>query len=506
VLKAILKLGVVHSYDMLEKRRIVFFNYLILFCIAIAFILSIATLYFGFITQLYTSIAGIVLFSLLLILNKRGHVSLSKNTFLILAASLLTVGTFVNLEKGYFVESENLLLPLMALTMFILDGKRKHLSFWIIFGVYLWLKILSLSLQALQDDFHFVLAVINSIIVGIVIYVFLLVFRTMLFRELYRNEQSERRLFSMVDNVPVFLALVDKEGRYILANENYASNFRVDRNKIIGKTRAEVLPEKVFEDQKPFFKLAQQGKSVSFLQDTKLPNGTTISANGKYEPIFDEEGKIEAITICVDDVTPLIKAQEALKVANETKDKLFSIIAHDIKSPLNMFQTFLNVSEQAQMSPKEFFGYQQTLQERLGSLTGTVDELLEWSRMQLGGINAYPEMVNVRDVVNENLDLFDSLIKKKNIAFKVKASRNVSAWIDENHFKVALRNLIHNAIKYTNGGGTVEVLSNQTEKGTIVRVADTGVGMASGTIDSIIKKRYKTHRPALKEKWEPVLG
>ena len=310
----------------------------------------------------------------------------------------------------------------------------------------------------------------------------------------------------MIDNVPVFLALVDREGKYILTNENYALNFRADRNEIIGKNRHEVLPAKVLENQEDFFKRAQMGESVSFLQETKLPNGTTISANGKYEPILNEDGSIEAITICVDDVTPLIKAQEALKVANETKDKLFSIIAHDIKSPLNMFQTFLNVSEQANMSPKEFFGYQQTLQERLDSLTGTVDELLEWSRMQLGGINAYPAMVNVRDIVNENIDLFDSLIKKKNIEFKVSASSDVSAWIDENHFKVALRNLIHNAIKYTNGGGTVEVLSNKTDKGTIVRVADTGVGMASGTVDSIIRKEIQDSQAGTEREMGTGLG
>ena len=394
----------------------------------------------------------------------------------------------------------------MAITMFILDGKRKHFSFWIVFTIYMWLKTISLQSEGATDSFHFLLTVINSVIVGIVIYVFLLAFRNILVKVLDKNEQTERRLFSMIDNVPVFLALVDREGNYILANENYATNFRVSRDEIIGKNRREILPAKVLENQKGFFEKAQNGEAISFLQETRLPNGTTISANGKYEPILSETGEVEAITICVDDVTPLIKAQEALKVANETKDKLFSIIAHDIKSPLNMFQTFLNVSEQADMSPKEFFSYQNTLQERLYSLTGTVDELLEWSRMQLGGINAYPAIVNVFDVVNENVDLFDSLIKKKNIEFKVSTPSDVSAWIDENHFKVALRNLIHNAIKYTNGGGIVEVHTNQTDQETVVRVADSGVGMDSNTIDSIIKKEIQDSQAGTEREMGTGLG
>ena len=101
----------------------------------------------------------------------------------------------------------------------------------------------------------------------------------------------------------------------------------------------------MIEDQKRNFERARSGESVSFLQETKLPNGTTISANGKYEPVFNEDGGVESIAICVDDVTPMVKTQEALKVANETKDKLFSIVAHDIRSPLNMFQTFLIILE-----------------------------------------------------------------------------------------------------------------------------------------------------------------
>ena len=245
---------------------------------------------------------------------------------------------------------------------------------------------------------------------------------------------------------------------------------------------------------------------MTFLQETKLPNGAVISANGKYEPILNDDGTVKAITICVDDVSALMKAQEELKEANETKDKLFSIIAHDIRSPLNMFETFLNMSKEAKMSAEEFFEYQGILRDRLGSLTTTVNELLEWSRMQLGGINSYPQTVNVCDIVNENVGLFDSIIKKKKIHFKVETSCDVCAWIDENHFKVAIRNLIHNAIKFTNGGGSVEVNSNQTNSQTIVRIMDTGVGMNAATIDRIIKKEIHDSQAGTEKELGTGLG
>lgn len=453
--------------------------------------LTVVTAIFGYLTQSLLCLIAMAMITISLLLNKVGQVGISRFVFLFLTNIGVVIGTFINLERGLFVESENMLLAVMAVTMFLLDGKQKHFAYWLTFGVFLSLKVFAFNYAGISYGFYFALGIINNCVVGIVVYAFLVAFRSILMKALDRNEQQERRSISMIDNVPVFLALVDPEGNYILANENYANNFQVDKETIIGKNREEVLPKKVLDNQRVYFEKAVKGEAVSFLQETQLPNGTIISANGKYEPIFNQNGEVESITICVDDVTPLIKAQEALKVANETKDKLFSIVAHDIRSPLNMFQTFLNVSEQTEMTSKDFFEYQEMLKQRLSALTGTVDELLEWSRMQLGGINAYPAMVNVSEVVNENLDLFDSLIKKKNIDFKVNTPANIAAFIDENHFKVALRNLIHNAIKYTNGGGSVKVQTDQTDDVTIVSIADSGVGMDSATIDSIIKKEIQ---------------
>lgn len=490
-MKDILRAGISYASDPLDKRRLVFFNYLILFCVLIAGLLSGITAIFGFATQAVICLIASALLTTPLVLNKFGYISFSKFMYLTLAIILVTIGTFINLEKGFYVESENMLLALMAISMFLIDGWKRNPTFWTIFAAFLFLKIASLEYEGTAEGFYLALAIINNSIVGIVLFAFLAAFRNILVRALDRNVQHERRLFSMIDNVPVFLALVDTDGSYILANQKYAENFQIDKRTIVGKTRTDILPGKIIEDQKENFARALKGESVPFLQETQLPSGVVISANGKYEPVFNDNGEVESITICVDDVTPLVKAQQALQVANETKDKLFSIVAHDIRSPLNMFQTFLNVSEQSNMSMEDFFTHQQTLKERLSSLTGTVDELLEWSRMQLGGINAYPAQVNVSDVVGENIDLFNPLIKKKNIDLQVNTPADASAWIDENHFKVALRNLIHNAIKYTNGGGSVHVQTDLTDTATKVSIIDTGIGMNSATIDSIIKKEIQ---------------
>jgi len=491
ILNSILKTGVRHTNDSLGMRRVVFFNYLLVFCIVVTVFLSLLSSSFNFTSMAIMCFLGTLLYGISLIFNRQGYFEVSKYIFLVSSLALISIGTYINVNETLLVEAENMLIVVMAVCMFIFDGKRKHIVYWLVFGSFIFIKHQILIQSQNPEPLNYILGIANNVIVGLILYGFLTACRSILIGALDKNERQEERLYSLVDNVPVFLAMVDVDGNYTLANENYASNFRIDRREIIGKNRREVLPKKLIRNQQKYFERARKGEAVSFMREIHLPSGVSISARGKYEPIVDETGKVEAITICVDDVTSLIKTQEALKEANETKDKLFSIIAHDIKSPLNMFETFLNMSEESKMSAEDFFGYQKMLRERLGSLTGTVNELLEWSRMQLGGISAYPEMVNISAIVKDNQDLFDSLIKKKSIQFEVHTPQGVVAWVDENHFKVVLRNLIHNAIKFTGGGGKIEVTAEQVDGETLVSVADTGVGMSSDQVDSIIKKEIQ---------------
>ena len=302
------------------------------------------------------------------------------------------------------------------------------------------------------------------------------------------------------------MAMVDKEGAYILANRNYANRFGFEPCELVSLSRKQVLSVHIFEKHRQMFQQALGGESISYLEEVKLPDGTTMSANGKYEPQFNNKGKVESITICVDDVSELIHTQKALKEANATKDRLFSIIAHDIKNPLNLFQGLLSLKNNDSITNEEFNDYQEVVQSRLSGLVKTVDELLEWSRMQLGGINAYPSKVNVNSVVKENVDLFEALIKRKSLVFDVETSPDLEVWIDLNHFKVALRNLIHNAIKFTSKGGTVKVIGSQNDSEAIISVVDSGIGMSAERIDSVIRKEIQKSKAGTDKEMGTGLG
>ncbi len=496
-----------YAQSPLDKRRVALFNYLIVFCVCTSFILGLITLSFGLIVQPVLCLIACLLLSLSLLFNSQGKISFSKGYFIFIGVAMIVGAVLVYVEEGTYVDTENMLYAAMAISMFMVDGVKKHFAYWFIFACFLTLKVIILNSQGLEFGNTYGLIIVNNLVVASILYLFLYVFRSILIKAFDRSDQQEQTLRSLLDNAPLLMALVDKEGNFILANNNYASRFGYTRRDIIGRNRKEVLSSHIFEKHEPMFQdVLKTKKQVSFLEETNLPDGSVISANGKYEPILNVDGEIESVAICVDDVSELVRAHKALKVANETKDKLFSIIAHDIKSPLNLFHSILNLNHDDVISKEQFIEYQNSLKQRLGSLTSTVDELLEWARMQLGGINAYPAKVNISEVVHENADLFHTLIKRKNIDFKIDTPKDMEAWIDENHFKVALRNLIHNAIKYTNGGGSVQVISDQNESETTVSIVDSGVGMSSERIQSIINKEIQKSKAGTDQELGAGLG
>ena len=313
----------------------------------------------------------------------------------------------------------------------------------------------------------------------------------MLLRAVERTNQHEETLYSLLDNVPVYMALVNKAGTYKIANAHYANLFRVEKDEIIGKRRDKVLPENILKAHHNYFQKAMEGESVSFLERTNLPNGEFMYSKGKYVPILDDKGKVESLSIYVVDVSDLIEAENSLRRASETKDKLFSIIAHDIRSPLNLFQSILNISGDELISKEEFLKYQKELQERLSSLRMTLDELLDWARMQMGGINAYPSEVDVNEVVRENADLYKTLIEGKKIKFVTKLNCTIDGWMDENHLQAAVRNLLHNALKYTDPEGEVTIETSEDDDSVLVEIIDTGAGMSQDVVDSIMKKEIQ---------------
>ncbi len=179
---------------------------------------------------------------------------------------------------------------------------------------------------------------------------------------------------------------------------------------------------------------------------------------------------------------------EQLTEANNSKDKLFAILGHDLRSPVASLEGFLNLMQMGVISTDEFQTHLPVFYSNVKNVQNTLDNLLQWSISQMNGINAQPVQVNTQQIIGENINLFTAVAKAKNITFVANVPGGVFVWADENHFRLLLRNLINNAIKFTPEGGQIKVATQQRLTSLEISITDNGVGMTGEQTAKLFQK------------------
>lgn len=185
----------------------------------------------------------------------------------------------------------------------------------------------------------------------------------------------------------------------------------------------------------------------------------------------------------------LNKKNKALTELNATKDKLFSIIAHDLRGP---FQGILNCSRLLsekidQADIPELKKYVETLQESSHSTHSLLENLLDWARSQSRDIRFEPVTFNLNHLLRENIQLVKGNAKKKDITVSLEEQANVNAFADMNMTATVMRNLINNAVKFTYEKGSINISLSKDDKWAKVVICDTGTGMDQTTLDNLFK-------------------
>ena len=203
--------------------------------------------------------------------------------------------------------------------------------------------------------------------------------------------------------------------------------------------------------------------------------------------------------------------RENLEKTNAEKDKFFSIIAHDLKSPFSGFigLTQIMVDDIEDISLTEMKEFSKTMQSSATNLYKLLENLLEWARMQRGLIEFSPQESNLKSIIDQNLEFAAGAAKNKDIELISHIPETTSIYADLPILNTVIRNLISNAIKFTPRGGTVEVGTidtNNDHKTTevCVYIKDNGLGMNEDTLGKLFKIDQKVSRPGTEN--EPSTG
>lgn len=311
-------------------------------------------------------------------------------------------------------------------------------------------------------------------------------------KELVKSEEKYRTIISEMDQgLALHEIIQDNEGKvidyvFLEVNPSFEKITGLMKRDIIGKTVKEVLPNIEGYWIETYGKVALTGTPMHYVNYSKELD--------KYFSVYAFSPGKNRFAVMVTDITRRTKEEkiiqrqnEELKEVNAAKDKLFSIIAHDLRGPFAGFLGLLEglAEDIDNFEKEEIIHTAEIMYKNARKIFELLNNLLEWSRLQLGKIEYSPELINLFLIIEEMSELFRPVLVKKNIVFNNNIGPETFVMWDKNMLSTVLRNLISNAVKFTNKGGNIAVKAAYSGEGVEISISDTGIGIPENVLPGL---------------------
>ncbi len=302
------------------------------------------------------------------------------------------------------------------------------------------------------------------------------------------NETKDRKLFLKIYNslAGFYYKQGDYKSAYLYKDQYSVLNDSVNNNKMLQDMAKMNAIYNTFKDQ----------TTIINLQKENISHSKELMQEKNKRVLFYIVG-LSFLTIIIILLTlflyrrrtanKLKKQNIELNNLNATKDKFFSIIAHDLKSPFNSllgFSEMLALHAETQ-NTEQVVEYSNIIHNSTKKLFNLVENLLQWSKAQLGTTKYSPEQTDVYLLANNIISLLRLNAEEKDIVISSKMSRDIVGWVDENLFNTVMRNLLSNAIKFSRVGSMIQVTGVREGDMMRISVADTGVGIRSENLEKL---------------------
>jgi len=244
-----------------------------------------------------------------------------------------------------------------------------------------------------------------------------------------------------------------------------------------------------FEELEHTKNCAEEGKIEfqSLSEKYKEMNQKLNAINQEYASLLEEQKQnIEEITVLNES---LVEKNETLDELNATKDKFFSIIAHDLKNPFNSLLGFtrLLIKNAHKYTPEKVLEFAQMMNDTTKETYSLLENLLEWSRLQRGTLTPTFNTIKPSEVIHQAISLCKQMSNSKQIELQLDMLCDEHISADNEMLKTVLRNLLTNAIKFTNHSGRVCIETQKEGKNILFIVSDNGIGIEPEHIGTLFK-------------------
>ncbi|MEM6298472.1 MAG: hybrid sensor histidine kinase/response regulator, partial [Bacteroidota bacterium] len=175
----------------------------------------------------------------------------------------------------------------------------------------------------------------------------------------------------------------------------------------------------------------------------------------------------------------IFQQKEELEKLNTLKNKMLSILSHDLRSPLNSLKGILHLFEHNALSESELKEYFSKVDVQVGNVTEFLGNLLIWSKNQLQGTKVVPKRVSIAAIVSETIQLLEPMAHAKEIKIQADKLNDCSLMADNEALKIVIRNIVSNAIKFSHKSGVIEITSDVKDDEVTIYIQDSGVGISA---------------------------
>ena len=199
----------------------------------------------------------------------------------------------------------------------------------------------------------------------------------------------------------------------------------------------------------------------------------------------------------------LRESNTALKESNRIRDRLFSVISHDLKAPLASLRTLLEYWDKKLLTEEEVNEIIPSVTRQTFTVQALLENLLEWAQAQMEYSQLQFTQVNLKELVEESLSLLDMTVKEKKIAILNEVPSDVELETDRDRLNFIIRNIVSNALKYTKADGQIRISFLPEGKG-IIKIEDNGVGMNRARVESLFSGKLNSSKGTKGEKGSGV--
>ncbi len=308
-------------------------------------------------------------------------------------------------------------------------------------------------------------------------------------------------LASKTDNTVI---IMDSNGNFEWANEGFKKRYGGDLESFKLKYGVNLRENSSNENISGVLnQIYITKKPYSYNSKNLDENGKEIWSQTNISPVLDSNNEIINLVLIDSDITELKLAESKIKVQNDeiisksrelvtlnaTKDRLFSIIAHDLRNP---FHSILGLTEilknrQSEFGPEKMNEFLQLILDSAKSASQLLENLLDWARSQTDSIKMNPRPISLYEMVEEVIALEKLQASNKNVNFTNNVDQELMAYADRNMINTVIRNITSNAVKYSKEGDFVKFSGLNADNETFLDISDSGTGIPEDKLKTLFR-------------------